>query len=51
MFKFLYELLETEEADISICSHYIEKSGRTKIKYSSDKVLNLVPCDAMRLFS
>jgi glycosyltransferase involved in cell wall biosynthesis len=49
MFKFLYELLETEEADISICSHYIEKSGRTKIKYSSDEVLNLVPCDAMRL--
>ena len=49
MFKFLYELLETEEADISICSHYIERSGRTKIKYSSDKVLNLVPCDAMRL--
>lgn len=49
MFKFLYELLETEEADISICSHYIERSGRTKIKYSSDEVLNLVPRDAMRL--
>lgn len=49
MYEFLYKLLITEEADISICSHYIEKTDKTKIKYSSDEVLNLMPRDAIRL--
>lgn len=38
MYEFLYDLLDTAKADISICSHYIEKPNRTKIKYASKKV-------------
>ena len=49
MYEFLYELLIVNEADISVCSHYIEKPGKRKIKYASDKVLNLIPRDAIRL--
>lgn len=49
MYEFLYQLLKAEEADISICSHYVEKSGKTKVKYVSDEVLNLISLDAIRL--
>jgi len=49
MYEFLYGLLKTGDADISICSHYLEKPHKTKIKYTSDKVLNLTPRDAIRL--
>lgn len=49
MYEFLYKLLKTEEADISICSHYLEKTDKTKVKYSSDKLLGLIPRDAIRL--
>lgn len=49
MYEFLYELLIVNEADISVCSHYIERPNRRKIKYVSDEVLNLTPRDAIRL--
>ena len=33
MYEFLYELLIVNEADISVCSHYIEKSNMFQMKY------------------
>lgn len=51
MYQFLYELMDTSKADISICSHYVEKSNKTKIKYSSDKVLSMDPIEAIRLLA
>ena len=51
MYEFLYQFLIVNEADISVCSHYIEKPGKRKIKYASDKVLNLIPRDAIRLLA
>lgn len=49
MYEFLYQLLKGGGADISICSHYIEKPTKTKVKYASDAVLRLSSRDAIRL--
>lgn len=35
MYEFLYNLILENHADISICSHYVEKQGKTKVRYSS----------------
>ncbi len=37
MYEFLYQLILESNADIAICSHYIEKQGKTKVRYSSDE--------------
>ncbi len=34
MYEFLYNLILENDADIAICSHYIEKQGKTKVRYS-----------------
>lgn len=41
MYQFLYELLTAKKADISICSLYVEKPGKTKVKYCSTEILEL----------
>ena len=35
MYEFLYQLILKNHADIAVCSHYIEKQGKTRARYSS----------------
>lgn len=49
MYEFLYEQLTAKGADISICSHYVEKPGKIKIKYASDETLEFSSHDAIHL--
>lgn len=35
MYDFLHQLILESKADIAICSHYIEKQGKTKVRYAS----------------
>ena len=35
MYEFLYNLVLENHVDISICSHYVEKQGKTRVRYSS----------------
>lgn len=49
MYQFLYDLLVTHDADVSVCSHYVESPRKIKIKYASDQVLDLSMPDAIRL--
>lgn len=37
MYEFLYRLLRENEADISICSHYIETATKTRVKHASGR--------------
>lgn len=37
MYAFLYRLSEKNDADISICSHYIETGVKTRVKHSSGR--------------
>ncbi len=51
MYEFLWELLNTRKADLAICSHYIEKQNKTKVKYVSNEVTELTSTKAIRLLS
>ena len=35
MYEFLHNLIVESDADIAICSHYIEQQGKTRVRYSS----------------
>lgn len=48
MYEFLYRLLKENGADISICSHYRDKGGKSVVKYSSDKILEFTRDEAIR---
>lgn len=48
MYGFLYRLLAANEADISICSHYIETESKTKVRYSTRQLTCFSCEEAMR---
>ena len=49
MYEFLYQLLKSKDAEISICSHYVEKPDKVKIKYASNQILELTSYSAIPL--
>ncbi len=48
MYEFLYQLMIDNNADISVCSHYIEKNGKAKIKYASEDTIVFTRKKAIR---
>lgn len=48
MYESLYRLLEENEADIAISSHWIEKSGRAIVKYQSNSLTVFSRDEAIR---
>lgn len=51
MYEFLYYLLSQHKADISICSHYVEKGNATKVKYASNAVQEMSSKEAIQLLA
>lgn len=48
MYEFLYHLLKENEADISICSHYRDKGGKSVAKYASGERFVFTRDEAIR---
>ena len=48
MYEFLYHLLVDNDADISVCAHYIETTTRTKVRYSSGTLTSFSSDEAIR---
>ena len=48
MYEFLYRLLKENEADISICSHYRDKGGKSVAKYASGEQFVFTRDEAVR---
>lgn len=48
MYEFLYRLLKENEADISICSHYRDKGGKSVVKFASGKQFMFTRDEAVR---
>lgn len=48
MYEFLYHLLVDNDADISVCAHYIETTTRTKVRYSSGAFTSFSSDEAIR---
>lgn len=48
MYEFLYHLVTENHADISICSHYKDKGGKSESKYASGKISVFTRDEAIR---
>lgn len=48
MYEFLYHLLVDNDADISVCAHYIETTTQTKVRYSSGAFTSFSSDEAIR---
>lgn len=48
MYEFLYYLLVDNDADISVCAHYIETATTTKVRYSSGQITSFTSDEAIR---
>lgn len=49
MYSFLYETMKNHDADISVCSHYIDKGDSIKCKRMLDKVIVCDKDEAMNM--
>lgn len=48
MYDFLYRLMTDNDADISICSHYRDKGGKSAVKYASGELFTFTRDEAIR---
>lgn len=48
MYEFLCRLLEDNDADISVCAHYIERAATTEVRYSSGMLTSFSGAEAVR---
>lgn len=48
MYEFLYRLLRENRADISVCSHYRDKGGKSVAKYASGELFSFTRDEAIR---
>lgn len=48
MYELLYHLLVSNDADIAVCSHYVETATEAKVKYSSGMLTSFSSDEAMR---
>ncbi len=48
MYEFLCRLLEDNDADISVCAHYIERTATTEVRYSSGMLTSFSGAEAVR---